>query len=347
MVQNLFKSFKTNNTGSDVMKRKDIYIILLSIILIVLIVCFVSSRKENGNTESINTKLESNEINNISKTEDNEEKDQKLEENKVEEVKTEENKQLEPQEPVVTSEPINNVVVKSEPQEVVKKEEPQVIIKKEESQTLVEHKEEVKVKQAVSTEEQTENQVLETKYGVKKIKVLHYNVIKYDDGTSDKNFNYDEIIYDKSGYNASTSDVMNEARSVAAQNSGIYSEITNYTNNYRTAAGVGTVVLDNELSVAATIRALEMAYTGGVFDISHTRPNGTECFSIFKEFNFTNITSGGENVAAGQKSASAAATAWYNSPGHRANMEDPTFKKIGVGMYELDGIKYWVQLFIG
>lgn len=321
------------------MKKKDIYIILLSIILIGMVACFVFSRQETSDSNSINTKLENNII---SKLGNNVETDTKLEEEitqegyKQEEIKVEENKL--PEEPVVTPEPIANVLITSEPQVIVKKDEPK---------DAVEHKEEVKVKQAISTEEQTENQVLETKYGTKKIKVLHYNVIKYDDGTSDKNFSYDEIIYDKSGYNASTSDVLNEARSVAAQNSEVYSEITSYTNNYRTAARVGTVKLDNELSVAATVRALEMAYSGGVFDISHTRPNGLECFSIFKEFNITNITSGGENVAAGQKSASAAATAWYNSSGHRANMEDSTFKKIGVGMYELDGIKYWVQLFIG
>lgn len=203
----------------------------------------------------------------------------------------------------------------------------------------------VKVKQVVSTETEEEKEVLEEKYGTKKIKSSYYNVIKYDDGTVDKQYNYSNTYYDKSGFNASTNDLIGEARNVASQNNGIYREVVNYVNNYRSAAGVASINLDNELSVAATIRAMEMAYSSR--GMSHTRPNGSDCFTIFNELGISYTFGLAENVAAGQTSASMVAQSWYNSPGHRQNMENSTYTKIGIGMYELGGVKYWAQLFVG
>ena len=37
---------------------------------------------------------------------------------------------------------------------------------------------------------------------------------------------------------------------------------------------------------------------------------------------------------------------WMNSQGHRANILERNFTKIGVSCYEnANGVKYWVQLF--
>ena len=204
-----------------------------------------------------------------------------------------------------------------------------------------------KQKQVVSNETIKEEEILDTRYGTRKIKEVTYNVVKYDDNTSEKNYISEKTYYDKSGYNASTSDVIGEARTVSSQNSGIYNEILSYVNKNRADANVSPLTLDSNLSVAATIRALEMAYSSGIYDISHTRPNGSSCFSVIDELNISNFTSMGENVAAGQRSAYEVSNGWYNSPGHRANIEKESFTKIGIGMYELNGIKYWVQLFIG
>lgn len=57
----------------------------------------------------------------------------------------------------------------------------------------------------------------------------------------------------------------------------------------------------------------------------------------------------GENIAAGQASPAAALTDWLNSPGHRANIEHPGFRRIGVG-YQPGGPgdpfgHYWTQNF--
>ncbi|WP_091203838.1 CAP domain-containing protein [Oribacterium sp. WCC10] len=46
-----------------------------------------------------------------------------------------------------------------------------------------------------------------------------------------------------------------------------------------------------------------------------------------------------------QKTVLHATNAWYNSHGHRKNMLLPEYTKIGVGMYEDHGERYWVQLF--
>ena len=54
----------------------------------------------------------------------------------------------------------------------------------------------------------------------------------------------------------------------------------------------------------------------------------------------------GENIAWGQKTPEAVMNAWMNSEGHRANILNPNFKKLGVG-YRTDSQRtpYWTQLF--
>ena len=48
----------------------------------------------------------------------------------------------------------------------------------------------------------------------------------------------------------------------------------------------------------------------------------------------------------GQKTPEAVMNAWMNSEGHRANILNPNFKKLGVG-YRTDSQRtpYWTQLF--
>ena len=38
-------------------------------------------------------------------------------------------------------------------------------------------------------------------------------------------------------------------------------------------------------------------------------------------------------------------TAWMNSAGHRANILNASFTRLGVGVYESGGTLYWAQLF--
>lgn len=56
----------------------------------------------------------------------------------------------------------------------------------------------------------------------------------------------------------------------------------------------------------------------------------------------------GENIAYGYPTAGAVVKAWMNSPGHRANILNRRFTKIGLGLARSDdGTKYWVQDFGG
>ena len=54
-----------------------------------------------------------------------------------------------------------------------------------------------------------------------------------------------------------------------------------------------------------------------------------------------------ENIAMGQHSVSQVVQDWMNSPGHRANMLDATFSRIGVAAYRTrDGMIFWCQQFL-
>lgn len=47
-----------------------------------------------------------------------------------------------------------------------------------------------------------------------------------------------------------------------------------------------------------------------------------------------------------RESASSAMNAWMNSQGHKANILHNYYTTIGIGVYEYNGSKYWVQLFL-
>ena len=80
---------------------------------------------------------------------------------------------------------------------------------------------------------------------------------------------------------------------------------------------------------------------------SHTRPNGTSCFTVLEGISYRCM---GENIAAGQRTPKEVVTDWMNSPGHRANILSPDFTKIGVGLvYNSNSVYgyFWTQIFLG
>lgn len=138
----------------------------------------------------------------------------------------------------------------------------------------------------------------------------------------------------------SSQDIVSQANALSAANIAYYSEILELVNNIRAEAGVSPLTLDMTLCQAATVRAIEMDNTG-VF--SHTRPDGTDCWSVFKLYGITYRTCG-ENIAMGQRTPAQVVESWRNSPGHYANMVKAGFGKLGVGMSNSNRI-YWVQMF--
>ena len=120
-------------------------------------------------------------------------------------------------------------------------------------------------------------------------------------------------------------------------------EVLNLVNQIRAEAGVGPLSLDTSLCQAANARSVEISQEN---QFSHTRPNGTSCFTIFDEYGISYM-SAGENIAAGYATPAEVVEGWKNSPGHYANMIDSSFSKLGVGYYNSGSGygTYWTQLF--
>lgn len=117
--------------------------------------------------------------------------------------------------------------------------------------------------------------------------------------------------------------------------------VVDLVNQERSKAGLNKVSLDNTLKNAAMTRAKET-----VTSFSHTRPNGTSFSTVLSEYNIS-YRGAGENIAWGQATPEEVMNGWMNSSGHRANILNANFTKIGVGYYKAaNGRKYWSQLFI-
>ena len=100
---------------------------------------------------------------------------------------------------------------------------------------------------------------------------------------------------------------------------------------------------NSNLQKAAELRAQELEEL-----FSHTRPDGSDCFSALNQFGVRYMTAA-ENIAGGTNlDAEGATELWYNSPGHYANMTNANVKEVGLAAWHDDsGNVYWVQLFIG
>lgn len=119
-------------------------------------------------------------------------------------------------------------------------------------------------------------------------------------------------------------------------------KVISIVNQNRKKQGLEALTMDEKLMKAAQDRAKELTKS-----FSHTRPNGTSCFTIFEKYKIT-PTASGENIAAGQRSAAAVMDSWMNSPGHKENIMNNRFKKIGVGLVIVPNDMYsyyWVQMF--
>ena len=118
-------------------------------------------------------------------------------------------------------------------------------------------------------------------------------------------------------------------------------EVIRLVNEIRVQNGLGRLTYDWELGRVARYKSQDM-HDNRYF--SHTSPVYGTPFQMIRSFGIT-YRSAGENIARGQASPQAVVNAWMNSPGHRANILNPSFTRIGVG-YVADG-RYWTQMFIG
>lgn len=121
-------------------------------------------------------------------------------------------------------------------------------------------------------------------------------------------------------------------------------QVLSLINQERANAGAGALSMNGTVQNAAGIRAVELTS-----NFSHTRPDGSNCFSALDQ-NGVGYGAAGENIAAGQSSPQAVVNSWMNSEGHRANILSGNFSQIGIACYYDPNTPYgyyWVQLFIG
>ena len=106
-------------------------------------------------------------------------------------------------------------------------------------------------------------------------------------------------------------------------------------------SGLKSLQYDYALEKIAMQRAAEL-----VIKYDHQRPNGTYVWTLLSDY-----SSCGENIAYGQRSAEEVFVDWreddksYAGQGHRRNMLDSSYNRVGIACTEYLGIKFWVQVF--
>lgn len=111
-------------------------------------------------------------------------------------------------------------------------------------------------------------------------------------------------------------------------------EIVRLVNEVRASVGLGPLKMNPQMMEAAMQRAAELSVY-----YSHTRPDGSPCFTV-------NENMFGENIAMGYGGSPAAVmNGWVNSPGHYANIVSENYDSMGAGVVVHNGDCYWVQIF--
>ena len=118
-------------------------------------------------------------------------------------------------------------------------------------------------------------------------------------------------------------------------------EVIEFTNTYRKAVNAKELTYDRNLSIVASIRAIEIA----IYDkFDHVRPNGLTFSSVIRDLDI-DYEYCGENIAYGYIDSEEVSEAWKASKGHYKNMINTHYTKIGIGYFEYNNTIYWVQIF--
>ena len=104
-------------------------------------------------------------------------------------------------------------------------------------------------------------------------------------------------------------------------------------NKIRKENNLSELKWDEDLYDAIIIRSKEISK-----NFSHTRPDGSSCFTVSKQLH-------GENIAKGYSSVDRVVEGWMNSPGHRDNILNPRYKFFSISSYNHNGMIYWDMLF--
>ncbi|CAM2791046.1 CAP domain-containing protein [Paenibacillus sediminis] len=128
------------------------------------------------------------------------------------------------------------------------------------------------------------------------------------------------------------------ATTTSTSKSQFAAQVVTLVNKERSKQGLKPLTVDTKLAGMAYDKAVDM-YKNNYFD--HNSPTYGSPFDMMKKYGIK-FSYAGENIAKGQQSPQQVMDAWMNSAGHRANILNSNFTKIGVAYY--NGI--WVQEFI-
>ncbi|MEI7030470.1 sigma-70 family RNA polymerase sigma factor [Streptomyces pratensis] len=131
------------------------------------------------------------------------------------------------------------------------------------------------------------------------------------------------------------------APAAPAAPAGVVGEVTALVNAERAKEGCRPVRVNDLLSTAAQRHSEDMANRDY---FSHTSPDGTDPGDRITAAGYRWSTYG-ENIAKGQQTPAAVMRGWMDSPGHRANILNCSFKEIGVGKQATDDGPIWTQKF--
>lgn len=127
-------------------------------------------------------------------------------------------------------------------------------------------------------------------------------------------------------------------------NGALEDSVLNLINVERVSFGLAPVVLDLDLDAAAEAHSLDMAVSDC---FQHDSCDGTNWATRVKS-HYSVPTTLGEIIAAGYTTPAAVVDGWMNSPGHRANILDVSFKVAGVALATGGSYgRYWTVDFGG
>ena len=198
------------------------------------------------------------------------------------------------------------------------------------------------LKDTGETKTKTEQYTEELKYGVT-ASVTEYKYYKImEDGSSVYDRSTKEKVYDRTGYHATVDELKSEAYANMDEYASERKAVLKIVNAYRKNADAPALTVDDTLTRAANVRAVEIAWS----DVhNHTRPDGSSWKTMFEAFDSANGIIG-ENIGWGYTTPEDVCRGWYNSYSHYVNIIKSDFKKTGIGVAAgPDGKLYWVELF--
>ena len=180
----------------------------------------------------------------------------------------------------------------------------------------------------VDSEIDTKENKSDYKYGVKKIDVVSTYYDIYSDGSKVQADQKRYSKYDYSGFKASTSDLLPEAKTNKLTYSSQISSAVAAINEIRRSEGKAALTVDDSLCTAACVRAVEMAYSGKV---GSKRPGGSGYASVLTDLGLSNPKPW-ELTCKGYSDSSSAVNAIKASDANYSGITGDSYKKIGIGV---------------